>query len=64
LIVPIIGFAARGAAAQEGIEQVFAHALLAEIQMRSITENIEYCGYIGFDKAGELVASPSTRGDA
>ena len=64
LIVPILGFAAHGVAAQDGIEQAFAQELLAGVQMRSITENAEYCGYIGFDKAGELVASPPTRGDA
>ncbi len=42
----------------------FAAAFFDELQVRSIAENVEYCGYFGFDRAGQWVATPPTRGDA
>ncbi len=45
-------------------EAKLARDILAEAQEDSIRENVEFCGYIGYDKAGKLVATPPTRGNA
>lgn len=42
---------------------IFAAALFDEIQVKSITENVEYCGYLGFDADGELAATDEKRGE-
>lgn len=34
------------------------------VQELSIRDNVEYCGYFGFDNSGEIVATPATRGDS
>jgi len=36
---------------------------LEKIQAASIRDNLEYCGYIGYQKDGTLVATPAKRGD-
>ncbi len=41
----------------------FALDLFDRIQPKSIAENREYCGYIGFDAAGVLTATPARPGD-
>jgi hypothetical protein len=53
---------AGSAEAQAADEQAFARTLLATLQVRSIVENREYCGYIGRDERGRVVASKPRRG--
>lgn len=49
--------------AQDADEVSFVKGLLAELQPPSFAENVEFCGIIGFDADGDLVASPISRGD-
>jgi hypothetical protein len=49
--------------AQEAQELALIKALFAQINPISIEENIEYCGYIGLDEAGNLIASGATPGE-
>lgn len=49
--------------AQDTEEVALIKATFAELQILSIAENVEYCGYVGFDADGELMVSPPTRGD-
>lgn len=51
------------AQAQAREEVALVKRVLAELQRPSIRQNVEYCGYIGYDNAGRLVASEATRGD-
>lgn len=51
------------AAAQEADEVAFVKGLLVDLQPASFAENVEFCGIIGFDENGDLVASPISRGD-
>ena len=51
------------AAAQDGAEVALVKQLFARINPVSIRENREYCGYLGLDAAGRLVASEPTPGD-
>ncbi len=51
------------AAAQSRQEVALVKQVLAELQRPSIRQNVEYCGYIGYDASGRLVASKPTRGD-
>lgn len=44
-------------------EAALARSVLAAIQPRSIAENVEYCGVIGLNHGGVLVASRPTRGE-
>lgn len=37
--------------------------LLFKLQGPSFSQNVEYCGYIGLDKNGRLIASPATKGE-
>lgn len=55
--------AAPPAFAQDTAESALARQVLSAIQPRSIAENREYCGYIGLDDAGRLVASAATPGN-
>lgn len=48
--------------AQAEDESAFARALLAELQVRSIVEDREYCGFIGRDPEGRLRATKPRRG--
>ncbi|WP_342076554.1 DUF4329 domain-containing protein [Yoonia sp. SS1-5] len=49
--------------AQPAEEEALIRAVFATLQPISITENVEFCGYVGFDAAGMLVASNATRGN-
>lgn len=51
------------ALAQDTAESALARAVLSQLQPLSIAENREYCGYLGLDDAGRLVASAATPGD-
>ena len=42
---------------------ILALALFDTIQPWSIRENVEYCGYIGYDRSGQLTATKAARGD-
>ncbi len=47
----------------DGEELVFIMDLFADLQPRSITENRELCGYIGYNRLGELRATRVMTGD-
>lgn len=51
------------AAAQSAAEDALIRQVFARLQPVSFRENVEYCGYVGLDHDGRLVASPATRGD-
>ena len=42
-------------------ELEFARHLLSNLQAQSFVENVEYCGYIGVNDEGNLVATEATR---
>ncbi len=44
-------------------EAALVQSLLSELQKASIQQGVEYCGYVGRAKSGELVLSKPTRGD-
>jgi len=45
-----------------GAELAFVSGILRELQQRSFAANTEYCGYIGLDPAGALIATPPLQG--
>lgn len=49
--------------AQDTEESALARAVLSQLQPLSFANNIEYCGYIGLDDDGALIASTATPGD-
>lgn len=49
--------------AQDGDEVAFVREVLSDLQVPSIRENREYCGYIGYDDAGTLKATQAVKGD-
>ena len=51
------------AVAQDSAEVALVKATLNELQVVSIAQNVEYCGYIGFDAHDNLIVTPPTRGD-
>lgn len=51
-----------GANAQDGAELRLVKALFAEVQPLSIRKNREYCGYIGLNAEGHLMATAPKRG--
>lgn len=51
------------ATAQSAAEDALIRQVFAQLQPISFRENVEYCGYVGLDDNGQLVASPATRGD-
>lgn len=54
-----------GALARDSAAEVaLAKELLAELQTKSIRRNREYCGYLGYDAEGRLLASRAQRGRA
>ena len=57
-------WAATPLAGQEADELRFVTALLNGIQPKSIAENREYCGYIGFDATVALASTRAVRGTA
>lgn len=65
----VVGLAAVMAAPLAGAqaeqdEIAFMRALFAELQVKSIRKNREYCGYVGYTDDGDLVASKAQRGRA
>ncbi len=41
---------------------IFAAAFFDTLQVQSIAENVEYCGYFGIDASGQLAATKAVRG--
>jgi hypothetical protein len=50
------------AAAQAADEAAFAREFLAGLQIRTVVENREYCGFFGRDPAGRILATKPRRG--
>lgn len=50
------------AAQDRTAEVAFVRALFEELQPKSIRKNREYCGYLGYDEDGTLVATRPKRG--
>ncbi|MCK0143063.1 DUF4329 domain-containing protein [Aliiroseovarius sp. F20344] len=48
--------------AQEAAELTLVKQVFTELQPKSIRWNREYCGYIGYDQSGQLIASRPTPG--
>lgn len=61
-LVLILGLPAT-ASAQSAYEVRAAKAVLAKAQARSIAENREYCGYLGYSSSGALVSTRPRRGN-
>lgn len=61
-LIPAL-FLATPALAQDTAESALARAVLSQLQPLSFANNIEYCGYIGLDDDGQLIASAATPGD-
>lgn len=51
------------APAQTAEEQALVFEIFSTLNPKSIALNIEYCGYIGYDANGRLLASKPTRGN-
>ena len=51
------------ATAQSAAEDALIRQVFAQLQPISFRENVEYCGYVGLDYDGRLVASRATPGD-
>ena len=49
--------------AQQTVEVTLISSIFEELQPVSFTQNVEYCGYVGFNTDGQLIASKPTRGD-
>lgn len=49
--------------AQNTAEVALIKQTFAGLQLVSFAANVEYCGYVGFDAEGNLIASPPTRGE-
>jgi len=54
---------APSAFAQSQEELDLMRKTLADLNLQSFEEGIEFCGYVGFDAEGKLAVSPPTRGD-
>lgn len=67
LMIPILAaslsMTASSAVAQNAAELAVARGVLLQLQPRSFSENLEYCGYIGRMSGGQLAATEVTRGD-
>lgn len=66
VVLGFLGLASCGVtpnqARQDAEQDAFAARVLAKVQRRSIRENVEYCGAIGVDALGALVATPPVKG--
>lgn len=62
--VPVLLLSALPASAQSQDEITFVKELFAELQQKSFERNREYCGFIGYDADGVLVANRAKRGRA
>ena len=60
--VVLAALVAAPAAAQDAAEVEVARAALAAIQETSFRKRREFCGYIGYDARGELVATDPVQG--
>jgi len=60
IVVPSVG-SSQAVTFEE--EAAVARKVLTNIQPKSISENVEYCGVIGLNAGGKIVASLPTRGD-
>ena len=49
--------------AQQTAEITLISSIFEELQPVSFTQNVKYCGYVGFNTDGQLIASKPTRGD-
>lgn len=49
--------------AQQASEVTLVSSIFEELQPVSFAQNVEYCGYVGFNTDGQLIASKPTRGD-
>jgi len=56
-VMPVVGHA------QQADEVGLVKSIFETLQQTSIMENVEYCGYLGFNVDGQLIHSPPTRGD-
>ena len=63
IIVAALCLVPMAASGQSAEELDLIKAVFTDLNPVSIAENVEYCGYIGLDSSGNLVASPPTRGD-
>ena len=63
-VLPVLLLAAGPLAAQSADETAFVKALFQDLQARSFARNREYCGYIGYNAEGALVANRAKRGRA
>lgn len=63
LLLSCLLFAPVTATAQSAAEEALIRQVFAQLQPISFRENVEYCGYLGLDPDGRLVASRATRGD-
>ena len=67
LAVVVLLCAAQAAGAQDRSQlkdelDIFAAAFFDKIQIKSIMENVEYCGYFGIDADGKIAATRAKRG--
>jgi len=53
----------QNARAADPAEIALVQRVFAALQHRPFAEDVEYCGYIGFDAGGRLVATNATRGE-
>lgn len=62
-IILALGLLPGAASAQDSFERALVKQIFVQLNPVSIRENREYCGYIGFDAAGQLTFSQPTPGD-
>lgn len=58
-----IAMAPTSGVSQPKDEETLIRQTLADLNVLSFEEGIEFCGYVGFTAEGELAVSPPTRGD-
>lgn len=51
------------AVGQSAAERALIEEVFIRYQPISIAQNVEFCGYVGFDETGRLVVSDGARGD-
>ncbi|MEM9969678.1 MAG: DUF4329 domain-containing protein [Pseudomonadota bacterium] len=60
----VFAIAATACAAEDSAEVALVKDLFRGLQPISVSENVEFCGYVGFDGTGLLRASTPVRGGA
>lgn len=58
-----LALVANQAVAQSNDELALVKSVFEQLNPISIRDKVEYCGYIGMNAEGALIASPPTRGD-